>query len=133
MSNILLGIVSSGLELRDLTLTKEIDVSAVLVLDSPLNVLGACNVLNLDTFAADFVRMNRHVHIDSHLALIDLSIGHLKLLEQLLQLAHDKLGVLRVRELSLCYDLKEWHSCTVVIDQDLVALVDALCGVLQSL
>lgn len=84
VGNVFLGIVPSSLKLGDLALAEKIDMSTIFVLDSALDILGACYVLDLNTVSADFVRMYRHVHIDSHLALIYLGIGNLKLLKQLL-------------------------------------------------
>jgi hypothetical protein len=55
VSDILFGVVSSGLELWNFAFTQECDVSTILVLDCALDVFSASNVLDFDTVSADFV------------------------------------------------------------------------------
>ena len=55
VSDILFGVVSSGLELWNFAFTQECDVSTILVLDCALDIFSASNVFDFDTVSADFV------------------------------------------------------------------------------
>lgn len=108
-------------------------MAPVFVLDGALDVLSSGHVLDLDARAFILVALHREVHIDTQLTVLDLSSRDTKCPQELLQLPDDKLSIVGVSRLCCGDNLEKGHASSIVVDEDLVALVNALGSVLLHL
>ena len=127
------GLVPSRLWQRDLAAGQHLDVATVFKLHSTLTVLGASDILDFDARTLVFLTLDRDVHINAKLSILNLCVGDAETLEEFLQLAHYQLGVVWVSFLGSRDDFKQGHASSIVVDQHFVTFVDALGGVLLHL
>ena len=128
-----IGVISARLRQWDLTAGEHLNVTSILILYSSLSILRSGNILDLNARAFVLLTLNREVNIDTKLSIFNLSFGDAKTLKQLLQLTNDQLGIVRVSWLGSGNNLKEGHAGAVVVNEHLIALIDALCRVLFHL
>lgn len=128
------GVVPPCLFLNDFIFRQQLCMPSDFKLNNFFKEFDSEYILHFDPISLNFIVSYRDVHITSHLTFFHIRFGNSKILQHVLEFFHCKLSIFRMVYLRLCYNFKERHSSSIVVNQSIIfKIMEALGRVLLNL